>query len=125
MNLHGIVSNAIGTVNPFITAILKRSTGYTTSADGTQVPTYTTLTGAVQVQATSGKDIEHLNNLNIQGVFRTLYINGNWTGVVRADSKGGDVFTFPQIPGATAQNWKAVNVKETWPDWSSIIVVLQ
>jgi len=125
MNLHSIVNSAIKRVNPDISATLKRSTGFTVETNGKQTPTYSTLTGMIQVQATSGKDLEHMNNLNIQGVFRTVYLLGNWAGVVRTDSKGGDIMSFPQIPGGTVHNWKVINVKETWPDWSSVIVVLQ
>ncbi len=125
MNLHGIVRGVISAVNPDQTIALLRSTGYTTDAASKQIPTFATLTGPAQVQASSGKDIERMNNLNIQGIFRTVYLYGNWVGIVRADSKGGDILKFPQVPGAVVQDWKIVNVKETWPDWCSVIVCLQ
>lgn len=125
MNLHGIVRGAITSVNPDIQATLMRSNGYTTGTDGKQIPAYTTLSGKIQVQGVSAKDLEHTDNLNIQGVMRTVFIKGNWAGVVRADQKGGDVMKFAQIPGAAVQSWKVINVKETWPDWSSVLVLLQ
>jgi hypothetical protein len=125
MNLHNAVRGSIHVVNPEITATLLRSTGYTTGTDGKQTPTYSTLTGSIQVQGLSGTDLRHMDSLNIQGVLRKVYINGNWAGVVRADSKGGDIMKFPQIPGAAVQDWRVIEVSETWPDWCSVIVCLQ
>ena len=37
MNLHGIVSGAIGAINPKTELILRVSTGYATAADGARV----------------------------------------------------------------------------------------
>jgi hypothetical protein len=42
VNLHGIVANQIGAVNPFITRDGALLTGSTTAADKTRVPTYRT-----------------------------------------------------------------------------------
>ena len=125
MDLHGIVRGAITSVNPDIYASLRRSIGYVTDAAGKQVPQYVTLGGMIQVQGVSAKDLEHIDNLNIQGVLRTVYIRGNWAGVVRVDQKGGDIMKFPQIPGAAVQDWRVIHVKETWPNWCSVIVNLQ
>lgn len=125
MNLHGIVRGAITSVNPDIPATLLRSNGYVTGADGKQVPVFLSFNGRIQVQGVSGKDLEHTDNLNIQGVLRTVYLVGNWAGVVRADQKGGDIMKFPQVPGAAVQDWRVVLVKEQWPDWVSVIVCLQ
>jgi len=125
VNLHAIVRGAITSVNPDIPATLLRSNGYVTGADGKQVPVFLSFSGKIQVQGVSGKDLEHTDNLNIQGVLRTVYLVGNWAGVVRADQKGGDIMKFPQVPGAAVQDWRVVSIKETWPDWCSVIVCLQ
>ena len=114
MNLHGLAAG-IGAVNPSLTATIKTANGYTTAADGTTTPIYTTATGPVQVQALTGKDLQHLNNLNIQGVSRKAYCYGNVNGVVRASSKGGDLLTL-----ADGTVWKVANVFESWPDWSAV-----
>lgn len=148
MNLHGIVRSAITTVNPDIPALLQRSNGYTTLNDGEQVPQYLFMTGNIQVQGVSGKDLEHVNMLNIQGVLRKVYMYGDWAGVVRGDGRGGDLLQFADTsiattlmafdgsqlatfdgsllvnPG-TAPYWKVVTVAETWPDWCSVIVSRQ
>jgi len=125
MNLHGLVSGAIGAVNPYIDATLRKSTGYTISENKKQIPTYSTSAGKIQAQELTTDEIKHANSLNIQGLFRKVWIQGNWAGVIRADQKGGDIFTFPQYPGNPAQDWMVFVVYEMWPDWSCVGVVLQ
>lgn len=119
MNLHGIVSGAIGTVNPFIAVSIKRSTGYTTDTDGAQIPQYAIIAASGQRQALSGGDILRLNALNIQGVTDKIYLNGNYEGVVRADGAGGDLMSF----GNHVYLVKAV--LERWPDWCSLALTMQ
>lgn len=125
MNLHGIVRGVITAINPDRTISLLRSTGYTVLPGGKQVPTQTTLSGPAQIQALGPSDLKHMNDLNLQGVMRKVYLYGNWQGAIRADATGGDVLQFAQIPGGAAQNWKVVTVFESWPDWCSVGVVLQ
>lgn len=125
INVRAIANRSIQTVNGDISATLLRSNGFTTEPGGVRTPKFLTFTGLIQVQGVSAKDLEHIDFLNIQGVLRTVYLRGNWAGVVRADQKGGDIMKFPQIPGADIQDWRVVSIKETWPDWCSVIVNLQ
>lgn len=126
MNLHAMVRGVITAVNPDQTISLKRSSGYTTGSNGKQVASYdATVSGPAQIQALSGGDLKHMNDLNITGIMRKVYLYGNWMGVIRADKTGGDVLTFPQVPASTAQDWKIISVFETWPDWCAVGVVLQ
>lgn len=119
MNLHGMVSGAIGIVNPFVQVQVRRSTGYDTQPDGTRVPTYTTLSGPAQVQDLSQDDLKLVEGLDIQGVRRNVYINGNWAGAVRAEARGGDIFMFE------GREWLATMIAEQWPDWCKVIVTRQ
>lgn len=126
MNLHSLVRGAVQSINPDMSATYKQSTGaYTTDATGKRTPIYATTTVSIQVQAVSGRDIDRLNNLGIQGVLRKVYDYGNQLGISRADGKGGDLLQFPQIPGGVVQTWKITSVAETWPDWSAVFVQLQ
>jgi hypothetical protein len=126
MNLHGIVRGAIGTVNPDIIAPWTQSTGRTVDAAGNVTPTYAAPVNIqIQVQAMTGKDLAAVNGMNLQGVLRAVYCYGNKQGVVRVAQKGGDLFAFPETPGATSRNWLVVKVMETWPEWSKIIVEMQ
>lgn len=121
MNLHAIVSGAIGSVNPFVPVVVKRSTGYGTAADGSQVPAYAApQTIAAQVQAFTPRELTFLATLNISGDCRKVYVNGSYLGVLRPQQVGGDLFTF-----ADGTRWLLVHVLEQWPDWCSFVLQRQ
>ena len=125
MNLHAIVSGAIGTVNPHVAATRRRAKGYTTDADGTQVPAYDDAAVVLQVQALSFSDLRQMDSLNIQGTRRAIYANGAILSVVRVAQVGGDLIIFP--PGLLPEGdvWLAAHVLEQWPDWCKIAITLQ
>ena len=124
MNLHGIVSGAIGSINPFTLATLKVSTGSTTSADGTQVPTYAAdVTISAQVQPLTGGDLRQMEGLNLQGNFVGIYCNGNIQGLVRTTGQGGDLIVIAS--GVNAGTWLVKTVLETWPNWCKTACSLQ
>jgi hypothetical protein len=125
INVRGMANAAIQVVNDNQTITLERSAGYTTAPGGKRTPAYDTFSGEAQIQALGPKDLQHVANLNLQDVSRKVYLYGNWMGVVRADAKGGDLLTFPQVPGGTNQKWKVVTVFETWATWCAVGVVLQ
>lgn len=119
MNLQGLAAACIGAVNPPTLATIKAATGYTTLPGGKQVPTYSTTTGLIDVQALSGKDLQHTNELNITGVLRKVYARGAINSVIRATGAGGDILNFDGF------DWKVVCVFETWPAWSAVAVAQQ
>ncbi|GMG89664.1 hypothetical protein Cmtc_08840 [Cupriavidus sp. TKC] len=129
MNLHGIVSGVIGAVNPHVPATLQRNGQPVTAPDGGRTPTYTTSTEIVQVQALSAREIQHLDGLNITGVLRKVYLNGDWRSVYRPGNQGGDRFQFaaaaPVPVNLQGTTWLVVQVLETWPDWCSLAIQLQ
>lgn len=129
MNLHSIVRGQIPAVNADRAGTWRRSSGYTTAADGSRIPTYTDVAVQLQIQSLSGRDLQHINMLNIQGVQRAVYMYSNVQGVVRVDQKGGDLLLFSQEIGGTVATWKVVVVLETWtPDtlaWCKLGVTLQ
>jgi hypothetical protein len=126
MNLHGTVRGAITSVNPDIVASFQASTGNTVDTSGNATPAYAAAVNVrVQPQPISTGRLRHLEALNIQGTFRTLYVYGLSEGVVRINQRGGDLFTFSLVPGAAAQTWLVVEVAEIWPDWANVTVALQ
>lgn len=125
MDLHGIASPLISVVNPMTPAKLYKSTGYTTGANGRQVPTYAPMVrGLIQVQGMSMGALQHTNNLNITGVLRKVYLGGDWESVVRNSLKGGDKFIFSSADAIDGE-WLIATVLETWPDWCAVVVQLQ
>jgi len=117
MNLHGIASGAIGAVNPFVSAQISKSTGYTTASDGSRTPAYAAaVTQKVQQQALTQKELEHMSGMNVQGVMCKAYVKGQWYGVDRKAGDGGDLFVIG------ADTWLVVEVLEVWPDWSAVVL---
>lgn len=124
MNLHGLVSGAISTVNPFILGTVKYSTGATTDAAFTRQPSYTTVTGVqMQVQALTAEDLRQVDGLNLNGTKRAIYLYDQINGVVRSKSKGGDLIVIDS--GVNAGTWLVNLVLEQWPDWCKCAVTLQ
>ena len=120
MNLRAIANAATQSINPNTAVTVKVSSGYTIDpATRRQVPAYTVETGQANIQALDGKDLKQLDGLNIQGTIRAAYLYGNLAGVVRPDSKGGDLVEF------NSQSWLVVKVLETWPDWCKVAIVYQ
>lgn len=119
MNLHAIASGVLGAVNPPTSVTVKQSTGYTTAADGSQVPTYNMISTTGQQQALSGGDILRLNNLNVQGATTKMYLNGNYEGMFRVLGKGGDLLAFG------GQTYLVSAVLERWPDWCCVALTMQ
>ena len=120
MNLHGMVSGVISVINPKIKANLKRSTGYGTDASGKRAPTYDTFNDVlVQVQSVKADELKFLIGNNIQGVLRSVHLDGDWRGIQRATQQGGDIMEF------NGHTWLVVWVFESWPDWSRVIVAMQ
>ena len=120
MNLRSIANAATQSINPNAPVTVKVSNGYTIDpATRRQVPAYTIETGQANIQALDGKDLKQLDGLNIQGTIRAAYLYGNLAGVVRPDSKGGDLVEF------NSQSWLVVKVLETWPDWCKVAIVYQ
>jgi hypothetical protein len=121
VNLHGIVAGAIGAVNPQVGATLRRSTGYSTAADGTRIPLYETFANVTcQVQELTQRDLAQVEGIVNQGSSRAVYLNGRWRGAIRVAAVGGDIL---QLADGTV--WLVTAVPEQWPDWTKLIVTLQ
>jgi hypothetical protein len=121
MNLHAIAGPLVAAVNPSTPLQLQRSTGSTIGSDGKQTPTYAApVTVMGQVQALTYDDIHQLDYLNIQGIRRAIYLEGNWEGLDRSRNKGGDLITFPD-----GSIWLVAHVLERWPHFVKVAVTLQ
>jgi hypothetical protein len=130
MNLHGMVRGAINSVNPDVTALYLASTGNTVNADYSQTPGYAAgVPVRIQAQPLGKEELRHVEKLNLQGVFRTIFLFGNSQGVVRVLAQGGDLLQFAPFQGQAVQTWKVVYVDGPWNveqgGWTKLIVVLQ
>lgn len=126
MNLHGVVRGAITTVNPDIPATLFKSTGEEEKLPGgIRQPKYRITKGNIQVQGVNGQDLQLINNLNMQGIFRSVYLYGELSGIVRSNQKGGDLLEFADVGCCEVKKWLVVQVAEIFPDWCKVIVCQQ
>jgi hypothetical protein len=83
----------------------------------------TSMTVIAQVQALSGRDLRQIEGLNLQGTLKTIYVNGRIAGVVRVQSKGGDLVTLPD-----GSVWLVSQVLEPWnatAGWTKAVIALQ
>ncbi len=120
MNLHSVVSGAVGSINPFVGAQMLVSLGHSTNAAGHRLPVYADpLDVEVQFQPLSYTDLQKISGLNLQGIVKTAYVNGNFEGVNRRRQKGGDQLIVND------EVWLIVQPLEEWPDWCKFVVNLQ
>jgi hypothetical protein len=83
----------------------------------------TSLSLFAQVQPMATGDLRHMDALNIQGSHRSLYYNGQISGVIRVALKGGDIVTL-----ANGSVWKVTQSLEPFYDtagWSKVAITLQ
>lgn len=130
LNLHAVVRGAIQAVSPDRSIAYLKSIGYAPNASGKQVPSYApALPIKANIQPPSGRDLRHLEFLNIQGTVRTVYLYSNPQAISRVDARGGDLLQFSQFSGAPVDNWLIVHVEETWDvpyrGWSKVYALLQ
>lgn len=137
INVHAIANAAIQPINPDIEIVLRRSSGYADSADGSQVPTYepdVTIKAQVQVETpetfrqspTLGVAHDKGVNLAVQPIRRSVYISGITNGINRGLSLGGDLMIFPEFPGYPDRIWLVTQVQEPWNgSWTRCVVTAQ
>lgn len=127
MDLRGIANGVSSAINPNIAVTVRKSTGYTVGTGGKQSPTYATgVDGFAQKQALDGNDLRQLDGLNIQGEIKAMYLRGVLAGVVRPDSKGGDLIEIKDpTTHAVLETWLVVKVLEGWASWTKVAIVKQ
>lgn len=120
MNLHRIAKSAIGRINPFVDVIVRVSDGFEIGAGRKQVPKYLPdKIINIQLQPLSPGDLRHVDGMNLQGLLKSIHVNGNFYGVNRERAIGGDLII---IGGET---WLVIEPMELWPDWCRLLVQLQ
>lgn len=126
MNLRDIANAATQAINPNTTGDVWRSTGYSTAGDGTRTPSFARmmLGAQMQVQAATGRELEHLDSLNIQGIIRAVYVDGAIQGANRSMNTGGDILNFTDPAGVW---WLVAHVLEPWSGsgWTKVACTMQ
>lgn len=124
----------IATVNPNILVTVRRNQGYTTSPDGTRIPTYTDVPNIVMnsqaISGGSGSDgpiLQHLDGLGIQGTLRAFWVAFPVEAVNRTTNKGGDLILIPKTLLMPPSTYLAVQMVEAFDTsgWTHFIGQLQ
>lgn len=120
MNLLDIALGAVNAVNPDIPVTWRKSSGSTTDAYYKSTPTYTDVATTAQAQELSARELVHMNNLNIQGILRKFYLDGDVHAVDRASGLGGDLIVT-QDTGASV-TWLVVSILENFNgNWTACV----
>jgi len=121
MDLQGLANPVAESVNPNVLVTVRASRGYAFGGTGLrQMPQYNpAVTGYAQVQELTSSELRQVEALNIQGVMRAIYFRGKLNGVIRPESKGGDLVTIG------TETFLVVKTLEQWPTWSKALIVLQ
>lgn len=97
MHLRRLVRGSINAVNRDKRIVWIASRGQLSGVGGFVKPTYApALTVFAQIQPVPTDQLAHLENLNIQGVLRQVYLRNAVASAVRADGTGGDLLYFPE-----------------------------
>lgn len=125
MDLRSVANSITQSLNPNETVRVFRSTGYTIGVGRKQVPTYAAFAeGPAQIQALDSDELKHVENLNLQGTIKAIYLRGSLAAVVKPDSKGGDLVQRKDANGVW-RDWLVVKVLEGWATWTKAVIVLQ
>jgi len=125
MNLREIANACIQVINPDQKIIWRRSTGWTVDENFKQVPAYEEIICKGNVQSVGDEMLRQMNNLNIAGVMRSVYLSANSMGISFRQMRGGDLMVFREFEGIEPTTWKVVHSAETWDNWCHVICVQQ
>lgn len=126
INLRGIANSAIQSINPNSPMTVRISDGYAIDpATLRQVANYIEYPAMGNVQALDGDDMAQVNNLNIQGTIRAVYLYGNVSGVIRPDNVSTSrlIFTSNESGVCKEREWNVFKVLESWAAWCKVAVV--
>lgn len=97
MHLRRLVRGPINAINRDKQIVWIASRGQLNGVGGVVTPTYAPpLVVWAQVQPIPTDQLAHLEQLNIQGVLRQVYLRNAVASAVRADGTGGDLLQFPE-----------------------------
>ncbi len=124
MNLFGVVAAAVSPVNKRELLTIYSPHGYTTNPDGGRIPSTAVPTQVLaSVQEAVYDDLQQNGGINLSAENLTAYLPGNWSGVLRADQKDGDIIVRPN-----GTRWLVIAVPENWQDldgWTKVLMTRQ
>jgi hypothetical protein len=129
MDMFNLAAGPILLVNPMSPATVFPSAGYFTDDDGERHPIYDpSLNVLAQLQQLNVRDLLHLDEMNVQGSERKIYLYGTLDALSRFRQTGGDIIHL-----ADGTDWLVTQVLEKWdsttpgqnPHWICVAVTQQ
>jgi hypothetical protein len=97
MHLRRLIRGPINAINRDRLIVWFESTGPIYGPGGVATPTFAQAQPVfAQVQPLSTQALAHMEQLNIQGVLRQVYLRNAVASAVRANGTGGDLLQFPE-----------------------------
>ena len=98
MKLRALVRGSITAVNRDKLIVWLKSQGPVLFPGGVATPTYAPAKPVLaQIQPLPTDQLAHMEQLNIQGVLRQVYLRNAVASSVREDGTGGDLLQFPEL----------------------------
>lgn len=120
MNLRELANGLTSMINPNIEATIAISNGFRRNPDGTISPVYDYLYKIpIQLQPLDSDMIQQTENVNLQGIIKSVHVNNNYYAQLRKENKGGDKIIIGN------DTWLVIKNIELWPDWCRLMVKLQ
>lgn len=125
INVRGIANSLTRGVNPNIAAVLRVNTGYEVDEDYNRVPVYDTHGMRIQPQSLSSSDKHHLNLVNRQGEFISVYCEGSINAIQRVLQKGSSELLFTPYGEENIATWNVEQVLESFSTWCRLLLCRQ
>lgn len=116
LRLRRIANSMTTAVNSNTEALLKVSTGFTVTPDGTQQSEYLVQPKVVQAQSMSVEDLKHMGFAGQQGQFLSIYADGMINAIRRAMLKGTSIIVMNPYGEEFPTEWQVKAVIESYCD---------
>lgn len=125
INVRGIANSLTRTVNPNISATLRVNTGYEVDDYGKQLSDYEPITIQVQPQSLKSSDKYHLDLINKQGEYITVYADGDINAIQRFLNRGSCELVFLPYGEPEPATWNVEQVLESFSTWVRLLLCRQ
>lgn len=123
LNLHALARPVVTAVNPDRRVVIRRYAGESVGDDGTPRPRYAPAVAVMaQVQPLPQDKLQYVAQGQQTGIWRQIYLPGDWSGLDRPGGRGGDLVYFQ------GREWLINPVQEAWgalAGWTLIVVQAQ
>ena len=123
INVRAMANGMTSLVNPNLAAVLRVNEGSTVDAEGNQVPNFVEHAIQIQAQSLGSEEKDHLNLVDRQGEYITVYAYGSITAIQRWLERGASELVFTPYGESAAVRWSVDKVLESYRTWVRLLLV--